>query len=155
MSIEKKNFGLLASGEEAHLFILKEGEIVATLTDYGATLVSILLPDGKGGSDDVLLGCSTLTGYTGKYPFFGATVGRYANRIGKARFSLSGKDYQLALNDGANHLHGGTKGFNTYMWKAQASKTKAGSAVRFTRTSPDGEEGYPGRLETSVTFTAR
>jgi aldose 1-epimerase len=153
MSIEKKCFGLLASGEEAHLYIIKEGEITVTLTDYGATLVSILLPKAKGGSDDVLLGCSTLAGYTGKHPFFGATVGRYANRIGKAHFSLSGKDYQLALNDGANHLHGGTKGFNTYMWKSEASETRAGSALRFTRTSPDGEEGYPGKLETSVTFT--
>lgn len=153
MSIAKKSFGLLASGEEAHLFILKEGEITVTLTDYGATLVSILLPDGSGGSDDVLLGCSTLAGYTGKHPFFGVTVGRYANRIGKARFSLNGKDYQLAKNDGENHLHGGTKGFNTYMWKAETSRTRGGSAVRFSRTSPDGEEGYPGKLETSVTFT--
>jgi aldose 1-epimerase len=153
MSIETKTFGLLASGEEARLFILKEGEVAVTLSDYGATLVSILLPDGRGGSDDVLLGCSTLAGYAGKHPFFGVTVGRYANRIGGARFSLGGKEYLLAKNDGENHLHGGTKGFNTYMWKAQASKTRSGSAVRFTRTSPNGEEGYPGKLEVAVTFT--
>lgn len=149
MSVEKKSFGLLASGEEAHLFIIKNGDIAVTLSDYGATLVSILLPDGRGGSDDVLLGCSTLGGYTGKQPFFGATVGRYANRIGGARFKLGGKDYQLAKNDGANHLHGGTKGFNTYVWKAEPS---LGSSVRFSRKSPDGEEGYPGKLDVSVTF---
>jgi Galactose mutarotase and related enzymes len=154
MSVQKKFFGTLATGEEASLFILKEGEISVTLTDYGATLVSVLLPDGRGGYDDVLLGCSTLGGYTGKHPFFGVTVGRYANRIGGARFSLNGKDYQLAKNDGGvNHLHGGTKGFNTFVWKAETARVRSGSAVRFTRTSPDGEEGYPGKLDVAVTFS--
>jgi aldose 1-epimerase len=153
MSVERKPFGVLASGEEAKLFILTESGIVATLTDYGATLVSLLLPDGRGGMDDVLLGCSTLTGYAGKHPFFGVTAGRYANRIAHGHFSLGGKEYQLALNDGAHHLHGGVKGFNTFVWKSEASKGRGGSAVKFTRTSPDGEEGYPGKLEVSVTFT--
>jgi aldose 1-epimerase len=153
MSILRKEFGLLATGEETSLFVLREGDIAVTLSDYGATLVSILLPDGRGGEDDVLLGCSTLDGYTGKHPFFGVTVGRYANRIAGGRFSLGGKDYSLALNDGANHLHGGSKGFNTFVWKADASKGRKGSSVQFSRMSPDGEEGYPGRLEVSVTYT--
>jgi aldose 1-epimerase len=153
MSIERKSFGLLANGEAAQLFIVKAGDITVTLTDYGATLVSILLPDGRSGFDDVLLGCSTLSGYAGKHPFFGVTVGRYANRIGGSRFSLGGKEYPLAANDGANHLHGGLKGFNTYVWKADASESPKGSAVLFSRTSPGGEEGYPGRLDVSVTFT--
>jgi aldose 1-epimerase len=153
MSIERKSFGLLANGEEAQLFIVEEGELRVTLTDYGATLVSLLLPDGRGGSDDVLLGCSTLSGYTGKHPFYGVTVGRYANRIGGSRFSLGGKAYPLAANDGANHLHGGIKGFNTFVWKAEASEGPKGSAVKFTRRSPDGEEGYPGNLDLEVTFT--
>ncbi len=152
MSIERKSFGLLASGEEAQLFVVKAGEITATLTDYGATLVSILMPAGKGAFEDILLGCSTLGGYTGKHPFFGVTAGRFANRIAKGRFSLSGKDYVLATNDGSNHLHGGIKGFNTFVWKAEASEGPKGGTVKFTRTSPDGEEGYPGKLETSVTF---
>ena len=152
MAIEKKSFGLLANGEEVSLFILKAGEASVTLTDYGATLVSVLLPDGRGGMDDLLLGCSTLNGYTEKHPFFGATVGRYANRIGGSRFSLGGKDYVLAANDGVNHLHGGLKGFNTFVWKAEPSEGVRGPALRFSRTSPDGEEGYPGKMEVSVTF---
>jgi aldose 1-epimerase len=153
MSIEKKAFGLLATGEETQLFILKAGELVVTLSDYGATLVSVLIPDGKGGRDDILLGCSTLGGYTAKHPFYGVTVGRFANRIGKSRFSLGGKEYALAANDGANHLHGGLKGFNTFVWKAESSEGPKGAAVKFSRTSPDGEEGYPGELSVGVTFT--
>jgi aldose 1-epimerase len=153
MSIERKPFGMLATGEEAQLFILNVGELAVTLTDYGATLASILVPTGKGGVDDILLGCSTLSGYTAKHPFFGVTVGRYANRIAKSRFSLGGKEYLLAANDGVNHLHGGPKGFNTFVWKADASEGPRGASVKFTRTSPDGEEGYPGELSVSVTFT--
>jgi aldose 1-epimerase len=153
MSIEKKTFGMLATGEEAQLFVLKAGELVVTLSDYGATLVSILVPDGRGGRDDILLGCSTLSGYAAKHPYFGVTVGRYANRIGKSRFSLGDKDYPLAANDGVNHLHGGPKGFHTFVWKAESSEGAKGPAVKFSRTSPDGEEGYPGELDVSVTFT--
>jgi aldose 1-epimerase len=153
MSIERKHFGTLASGEDAQLFVLKAGELVVTLSDYGATLVSILVPSGRGGRDDILLGASTLSGYTAKHPFFGVTVGRYANRIGKSRFSLNGKEYALAANDGANHLHGGLKGFNTFVWKAESSEAAGGAAVKFSRTSPDGEEGYPGELDIAVTFT--
>jgi aldose 1-epimerase len=153
MSIERKSFGLLANGEEAQLFIVKAGEVTATLTDYGAALVSILLPAGKGSQDDILLGCSTLSGYAAKHPFYGVTAGRFANRIAGGRFSLSGKEYILAANDGANHLHGGIKGFNTFVWKAETSDGPKGSAVKFSRTSPDGEEGYPGALDVSVTFT--
>jgi len=153
MSIERKSFGILANGDEARLFIVKEGELTVTLTDYGAALVSILLPAGKGSCDDVLLGCSTLSGYTAKHPYYGVTAGRFANRIAGGRFSLSGKNFSLATNDGANHLHGGIKGFNTYAWKAETSEGPKGSAVKFSRTSPDGEEGYPGTLDVSVTFT--
>ena len=152
MSIEKKTFGILADGNEASLFILRAGEITVTLTDYGATLVSVLLPDGRRGQVDILLGASTLGGYAAKNPFFGATVGRYANRIGGSRFSLGGKEYLLSPNDGKNQLHGGLKGFNTYIWKAETSESSKGPALRFSRTSPDGEEGYPGTLEVSVSF---
>jgi aldose 1-epimerase len=152
MSIEKKYFGTLADGAEASLFIVKSGELTATFTDYGATLISILLPDGRGGLVDILLGSSTLSGYAAKHPFFGVTVGRFANRIGGSRFSLGGKDYSLAANDGKNHLHGGLKGFNCFMWKAETSEGPKGASLRFSRTSPDGEEGYPGTLEAAVTF---
>jgi aldose 1-epimerase len=155
MSVERKSFGLLASGEECSLFILKADDISVTLADYGATLVSIFLPAGRGGSDDILLGSSTLSGYAAKHPYFGVTVGRYANRIGGSRFSLGAKSYSLAANDGVNHLHGGLKGFNTYVWQAEGSEGPSGPAVRFSRTSPDGEEGYPGNLIVGVTFTLR
>ena len=155
MSIAKRNFGVLASGEEASLFVLECRDIAITLTDYGATLVSILLPDGRGGRDDILLGSSTLAGCAAKHPFFGVTVGRYANRIGASRFVLGAKEYRLAANDGENHLHGGLKGFNTFVWKAEASEGTRGPAVKFSRTSPDGEEGYPGELSVSVVFTLR
>jgi aldose 1-epimerase len=153
MPIEKKRFGLLESGEEASLFLLSAGDLRVSLTDYGATLVSVFMPDGHGGRDDVLLGCSTLGGYTGRHPYFGATVGRYANRIGGSRFALGGKEYKLFANDGVNHLHGGLKGFNTFVWEAESSETASGPAVRFSRRSPDGEEGYPGNLDVSVTYT--
>jgi len=152
MSIEKKSFGTLADGSEVSLFVLKAGVVTATLTDYGATLVSILLPNGRRGHVDILLGASTLGGYTAKHPFFGVTVGRFANRIAGSRFSLGGKEYPLFANDGKNHLHGGLKGFNTFVWSATASEGPKGPTVRFGRTSPDGEEGYPGTLEVSVTF---
>jgi aldose 1-epimerase len=155
MSIERKSFGLLASGEECFLYILRADDITVTLSDYGATLVSILLPSGRGASDDILLGSSTLSGYAAKHPFFGVTVGRYANRIAGSRFSLGSKDYTLAANDGVNHLHGGLKGFNTYVWQGEGSEGPSGPAVRFSRISPDGEEGYPGILTVGVTFTLR
>lgn len=152
MSIDRKQFGVLANGEDAQLFIVKSGDIAVTLTDYGATLVSILLPTGKGEPDDILLGCSTLAGYAAKHPFFGVTVGRYANRIAGSRFSLGGKEYPLSANDGVNHLHGGPRGFNTFVWKAEALEGPKGSGIRFSRRSPDGEEGYPGALDASVAF---
>ncbi len=153
MSIERKNFGVLGSGEEVSLFVLKSGGITATFTDFGAILVSLLLPAGKGVQDDVVLGFSTLAGYTTKNPYFGATVGRYANRIGGARFHLDGVEYRVAANNGANHLHGGIKGFEKFMWKAETSEVSGVPAISFTRTSPAGEEGYPGTLEVQVTYT--
>jgi aldose 1-epimerase len=152
MSIEKKHFGVLASGEDASLYILKAGEMTVTITDYGAAIASILLPAGKGRVDDVSLGLSTLAGYASKHPFFGVTVGRHANRIAGARFSLSGKEYRLAANDGANNLHGGPKGFESFVWKSEAFKKKGEPALRLCRTSPDGEEGFPGDLDVAVTF---
>ncbi len=153
MSIQKKNFGTLGTGEDVSLYVLKAGDFTATFTDYGAILVSLLVPDRRGVAEDVTLGFSTLAGYTGKHSFFGATVGRYANRIAKARFSLDGAEYQLAANNGENHLHGGIKGFDKYIWRAEVLAENPEPRIRFSRTSPDGEEGYPGRLEASVTFT--
>ncbi|MCX7025734.1 MAG: galactose mutarotase [Spirochaetes bacterium] len=146
-------FGTLATGEETRLFVLKNGNMSISLTDFGAILVSVLLPAGKGGHDDVVLGFSTLSGYAAKHPFFGATVGRYANRIAKGAFRLGSTSYVLATNNGANHLHGGRKGFDKYVWNSEPGSVGGDPSVRFSLNSPDGDEGYPGNLEASVTYS--
>ncbi len=152
MSIKRLSYGTLSTGEEAALFVLHAGDFTATFSDYGATFLSMLLPDGKGGQIDILLGTSTFSGLTSPHPYFGATVGRFANRIGGAQFTLSGKRYELAANNGANHLHGGIKGFDKYIRSAEASEMDGAPALRFKRTSPAGEEGYPGRLDIEALY---
>ena len=117
---------------------------------YGAIITSIKVPDRTGQLGDVALGFNSLDGYLKGHPFFGAIVGRYGNRIGGARFTLDGTEYPLAKNNGPNHLHGGVKGFDKFVWDAQAIAGR--SAVAFSRTSPDGEEGYPGALKVSVSY---
>ena len=153
MSIKRLSYGTLDTGEEAALFVLQAGDFTATFSDFGATFLSMLLPDGKGGRIDVLLGTSTLAGLTSPHPHFGATVGRFANRIGGAKFVLSGKRYELAANNGANHLHGGIKGFDKYIWSAETSEIGGAPALRLRRTSPAGEEGYPGRLDIEAFYS--
>lgn len=151
MPIEVKSFGVLSSGEEARLFILSNGEYRSTWTDYGATWVSMFCPDARGRSDDVILGFPTLDGYArGPNPFMGATVGRFANRIGGSCFSLGGKIYPLFANNGTNHLHGGRRGFDKHTWRAETSFDSGDPLLVFTRRSPDGEEGYPGNLDVKV-----
>lgn len=152
MPIDRLDFGTLCTGERVGLFVLRAGDFTASFSDYGATFLSLLMPDGRGGVDDILLGSSTLAGLTAPRPYFGATVGRFANRIAKASFTLAGKSYRLAANNGANHLHGGIKGFDKCLWDAEASEIDGAPALRLRRTSPDGEEGYPGRLEIEATY---
>ena len=120
---------------------------------YGATIVSIRVPDRDGRIDDVVIGHDRLEGYLTASRFFGAVVGRYGNRIAKGRFTLDGATYALAANNGPNHLHGGVKGFDKVVWQAEPFSTAAGSGVRYHYVSPDGEEGYPGRLDVRVTYT--
>jgi aldose 1-epimerase len=122
---------------------------------YGATITSLKVPDKNGKLADVVLGFDTPDGYTANPPppFFGAVVGRYGNRIAKGKFTLNGKTYTLATNNGVNHLHGGNKGFDKRLWEVTTKETPEGSSATFTRTSPDGEEGYPGTLHASVTYT--
>jgi aldose 1-epimerase len=117
---------------------------------YGAIITSIKVPDRKGVMADVALGFDSLQGYLGEHPYFGAVVGRYGNRIGAARFSLNGQTYKLAANNGPNHLHGGVRGFDKYVWGAEA--IAGANGIAFTRVSPDGEEGYPGTLKLRVTY---
>lgn len=153
MKIKKRDFGTLSTGQTVSLFILKTDSLSVAVTDYGATLASVLVPCSRNVWDDVALGFSTLTGYTQEHPYLGATVGRYANRIAGGRFSLDGRAYALALNDGANHLHGGWKGFDKVVWNAEAWEDRRSLNVRFFYRSPDGEEGYPGNLDVEVTYS--
>lgn len=154
MSVEKKYFGTLVDGSDVSLYILKAGYFQAVFTDFGATWVSFRMPDRNGIVEDVLLGFATLSPYAAKHPFLGSTVGRYANRISNARFTLDGKEYQLFANNGTNHLHGGRRGFDKVLWLA--SVHDAENSVVFSRKSPDGEEGYPGNLncQVAVSLTA-
>jgi aldose 1-epimerase len=152
MRITKKSFGRLSDGEKASLFILEAGDLKLTLTNYGGCLVSLFVPDKNGRKDDVLLGYSTLSGYTRNKCYFGATIGRFGNRIDSARFSVGGKEYQLYNNDNGHSLHGGRVGFGQRLWKADTYETKNGVFVRFSRQSPCGEEGYPGNMDAAVTY---
>jgi aldose 1-epimerase len=108
------------------------------------------MPDVFGHFDDILLGFSTLSGYAAKHPYFGATIGRFANRIGNSSFTINEKIYQLWANNNNNHLHGGRKGFDKYIWKYDISTIKGNPALKFSRTSINGEEGYPGTLQVEV-----
>ena len=123
------------------------------LFDYGATLAGVKVPDKDGQFDDVVFGFDDLKGYVEFNDFFGSTVGRHAGRIGGGRFEIDGTVYQLAVNNGKNHLHGGIKGFDKVFWNAQELTTKKGNAVSFSYLSPDGEEHYPGNLTVTTVYT--
>ena len=142
-------------GKPVAIYTLKNSKgIEARITEYGATLVSLKIPDRSGSFADVVLGFDTLDGYlqTPPPPYFGATVGRYANRIGKARFTLNGKAYTLDKNNGENSLHGGVRGFDKVVWAAEVQEGDA-NGVKFSYLSKDGEGGYPGNLNVDVIYT--
>lgn len=149
------SFGRLPDGREAHLYTLEvPGGWRATITDYGAILTSLHVPvrGEPGKSVDVVLGFDSLVGYLKSHPYFGAICGRVANRIAGGRFTLDGKDYQLATNNGAHHLHGGNVGFDKLLWNATSRVDATGPAVELEVESPAGDEGYPGTLTARVTY---
>jgi aldose 1-epimerase len=147
-SVTRASFGQLPDGRTADLFTLTNAHgLVAKVTNYGTIITELHVPDRTGQLADVVLGYDNLAAYLKGHPYFGATCGRVANRIAKGRFSLDGKDYQLAANNGPNALHGGLKGFDKVLWQAEPLPT---TGVRFSHTSPDGDEGYPGNLTVSV-----
>ncbi len=151
--VEVVNWGTL-EGKPVKLYTLKNANgLVLKVTNYGAIITELHVPDRDGTLADVVLGFDDLDGYLKGSPYFGALVGRCANRIARGHFTLDGKEYQLATNDGPNHLHGGVKGFDKYVWDAERTDTPKGPAIRLTRTSPDGEEGYPGKVDVAVTYT--
>ena len=154
MSVQEYSFGQTPEGFGVKLYTLtNRKDLRAKITTFGAILVSLEVPDRNGKIDDITLGYDNLAGYIRENPYFGAIVGRYGNRIAKGCFSLDGVTYQLAINDGENHLHGGFKGFDKVVWKAQPFEQNDAVGAKLTYLSKDGEEGYPGNLECSVTYT--
>jgi aldose 1-epimerase len=153
-SVKKEDFGSV-DGQSVALYTLTNGNgVEAKITNYGGIVVSLKVPDRNGKLDDVVLGFDNLGDYVkGNNPYFGALIGRYGNRIAKGRFTLNGVEYKLATNNGENHLHGGVKGFDKVVWNARPLETKSGAALVLTYLSRDGEEGYPGNLSVSVTYT--
>jgi aldose 1-epimerase len=153
--VEKTEFGKMPDGTVIEAFTLYNTQgASAKIITYGATLTELHVPDRNGKMGDVVLGFDNLEGYVqGPHPYFGATIGRYGNRIAKGKFTLDGKEYQLATNNGPNSLHGGPTGFDKRVWKAEPVEVKDGAAVKFTYLSKDGEENFPGNLTASVTYT--
>jgi aldose 1-epimerase len=153
--VQKAPFGKTKEGAAVDLYTLTNHQgMVARIMTYGATLTGLLLPDGNGKAVNVVLGYDSLEPYLAGTPYFGATIGRVGNRIASGRFVLDGKTYTLATNDnGRHHLHGGNKGFDKVVWRAEEVKSSSGPAVRFVYRSADGEEGYPGNLDVSVLYT--
>jgi aldose 1-epimerase len=150
--VQKESFGKTGAGEPVDAFILTNRHgLRAKLTNWGACLVEMHTPDRNGALADITLGFDTLDRYLVKHPHFGVTTGRFANRIARGKFTLDGVTYQLAINNGPNHLHGGPTGFHARVWKAEP--LAAGNAVRFSYVSADGEESFPGTLTVAVTYT--
>lgn len=153
LKFKKVKFGTLYDGRKVHLYTVSNGSMSFSAIDYGCTITSILLPAKGGKKVDVLLGCSTLEGYASSGSCFGTVVGRFANRIGGASFSLNGKTYQLDKNDGENCLHGGFDRYEKKLWSAKKIRTDKGLGIEFSRTSPAGEQNMPGNLKIKVTYT--
>jgi aldose 1-epimerase len=152
--ITKKEFGKTQDGQVADIYTLvNQNGVEAQITNYGAALVSLKVPDRSGKFEDVVLGYPALGGYENDKAFFGGTIGRYGNRIAHGKFVLNGTTYKLATNDGPNHLHGGTRGFNKRLWTAKDTSGASGPSLTLTYLSKDGEEGYPGNLSVRVTYT--
>jgi aldose 1-epimerase len=154
MDVQKQAFGRTPDGTAVEIYTLTNDKgLKARVMTYGATLVSLEVPDRSGKPGDVVLGYDALDGYIKNNPYFGSTVGRYGNRIAKGRFALDGVFYKLATNNGENHLHGGIKGFDKAVWKAEPMRQDGAVGVRFGHLSKDGEEGYPGNLTVTVVYT--
>jgi aldose 1-epimerase len=152
--VEKMEFGKTADGTMVDLYRLTNANgMTAKIITYGGIITQLDVPDRDGKLDDVVLGFDDLKGYLGTHPYFGAIVGRVGNRIAKGRFTLDGKEYKLAVNNPPNHLHGGDRGFDKKVWNAKALPEGDGVGLTLTYVSPDGEEGYPGKLTATVVYT--
>lgn len=154
MNIKKAHFGRLPSGEEVSLYTLaNSSSVTLTITDFGGRMVNLLVPGRDGKTDDIIPGFDSLDGYLVKNPYFGALVGRCANRIKNSRFPLNGKEYILDSNADPHHLHGGKAGFSYRLWDSEITERNGLSALKLSLFSADGDQGYPGNLWVTVWYT--
>ena len=148
----RKKFGVLPDGTAVDLIALGEsGGLELNVLTYGCIIASLTLPDAEGVAANLVLGFDRLESYLDSSPYFGAVIGRYANRIGNARFTIDGREHRVAANEPPNHLHGGFRGFDKRVWETELAAN--GHAVVLRRISPDGEEGYPGAVDAQVTYS--
>ncbi|MGC4055632.1 MAG: hypothetical protein QM757_42965 [Paludibaculum sp.] len=153
-AVTTQEFGKSEKGEAVSLYTLRNRNgVEIAITNYGARVVTLKTPDAKGRLADISLGFDSLKGYEGANPYFGAIVGRYGNRIAKGKFKLDGKEYTLAKNNGENSLHGGLVGFDRVMWTGKTEEANGSYKAILSYTSKDGEEGYPGNLKVTVTYS--
>jgi aldose 1-epimerase len=158
MKLTSDSFGNLPNGKSTTLYtLINDKGMKVSITDYGALITSICVPDKNGDMDDVVLGFDSIDGYvselyTGNKPYFGATVGRYSNRIKSGKFSIDGREYQVSQNEGDNTVHGGFVGFDQKVWSSETIENSGEVGIRFSCESADGEEGYPGKMKVSVEF---
>lgn len=154
MSVEKTQFGTLPDGRQVELYTCTNANgLTLKMMTYGAIVVAVETPDREGELENITLGFDSLEPYLERHPYFGATVGRYCNRIAKGKFTLNGTQYTLAVNNGPNHLHGGENGFDRVLWNAEPIQRDDAVGVRMTYRSKDGEEGYPGNLDVTAIYT--
>ncbi len=152
-SIDTQLYGTLDDGTEVTLVTLANGNgVEVDVISYGGIITRLVVPDAQGTPGDIVLGLDSLGEYVASSPYFGAIIGRYGNRIANGRFSLDGTEYQLDINDGENHLHGGSRGFDKLNWKMTPFTTTSSAGVTLTLTSSDGDQGYPGTLKATVTY---
>jgi aldose 1-epimerase len=154
LAIQSEPYGATADGQEITQFLLSNDKGVSvSIINYGAIVTTVYVPDREGKTENITLGFDSLAEYEKKGPYFGAICGRYANRIADGKFTLEGKEYQLAQNNPPSHLHGGEQGFDKKVWAAESFSKKDEVGVRLSLVSPDGEEGYPGKLTLNVVYT--
>ena len=153
MLLLREPFGLMPDGTAVELFELTNGGLTVSIAPYGGVITRLSAPDRDGRAENIVLGYPTLSDYVTHSSYVGALIGRYANRIAHGRVTIAGRAYQLATNDGRHHLHGGDRGFDTRLWDAVETRTDDGVGIRLSRTSPDGEEHYPGTMQATVSYT--
>ena len=154
MTVKKEIFGKLDDGREAHLYTLEnKNGLRLLITNFGGRMVQFWVPDSKGNFSDIITGFDSLDQYVNRNPYFGALVGRYANRIAQSSFSLNGKTYSLDANIAPHHLHGGVRGFSYLLWEAEPMEEEDGGKLRLCLTSPDVDQGYPGTVRAEVIYT--